>query len=68
VQQTRGRLETFIADAERRISRLGTPVSKEDAARLRHLAAEMRRITGQAELIGRELEGVLEDNGNTEAA
>jgi GTPase SAR1 family protein len=68
VHQVQGRLETFMADAQRRIDRLGSPLSDEDAARLRHFAVEMRRIREEAELVARELDGVLGDSRGLEAA
>lgn len=68
IHQVRGRLETFIADARRRIDRLGSPLSENDAARLRHFAAEMSRIRTESDLVGRELDAVLGDARDVEAA
>jgi GTPase SAR1 family protein len=41
LDQARGRLLTFIADAERRIARLGVPITPEEAQRFRDAVADI---------------------------
>ncbi len=48
LDQACGRLLTFIADAERRTARLGSPITTEEAEILRQAAAEIAQLRESA--------------------
>src|SRR5262249_53375167 len=68
LQQVRGRLETFIADARRRIDRLGSPLTADAIARLQRAAVQVALVRERTELIGRELAGMLDQTPGEETA
>lgn len=50
-RQARGRLETFVDDATRRIDRLGTPLSATEASRLKGIADALGVIQGKLNVL-----------------
>lgn len=59
VQQVEGRLGTFMRDAERRMERLGTPLSAEEASRLERVRSDVVRIRKELDLTDQELKALL---------
>jgi hypothetical protein len=57
----RGRLETFINDAQRRIARLGTPLSTKELTRVHEAAVRIRKLRANVEAIPNELNGLIDD-------
>lgn len=58
--QASGRLTTFVADAERRIAMLGSPMSEVEASRVRAVVLEIEELRAATETIARELQTLLE--------
>lgn len=56
----RVRLTTFIEDAERRLEKLGKPLSAEDAALLERLKSDLERLDADLQATGTELQPLLD--------
>lgn len=56
----RVRLTTFIEDAERRLGKLGNPLSEEEAALLERLKSDLDHLDAELQAIGSELQPLLD--------